>query len=587
MRQTLGWQSTVIAPAGRGRGTSGRRGSSYSPGWTTQRAVEPGRERPPIERHGHPALLAGLEVDAGEPGEVAQRPGGVAGRRLDVDLDDLARPARSPVLRTSTVDRHARARRRRRRSPCRARTSCSRARSPNGNSGSMSSRSYQRWPMNSPSAYTARAVAVPGVVGERRRVLEPARERHRQPAAGLGVAGQHVDQRVADLLAGEPQLQHGGHVVEPRHRHRRPGVDDHDRVRVGGHDGGDELVLVAAAAPAPARSSPSVSQSSSVPTMTTATSAAGGDRRGRARCGRRPGPRRAPTAEAPDALALGAHRVVDRQLVAAALLELDRAADLRAAHAEERAAAHRLGDRRRPARRRRCTRHRPDGPHADLPVAGRVGHERPADVGGELRACRCPSAGGVSQYHVRRLAESSPTLAGRVVEAHREVAAHGRQVLGDRAAGLERDVEPAAGQAPRAGRARGRAGPARCRRPGAGRTGRTARSARRVLAVAVERQERRRRSSAAPSPAPRRGGSRRASPRRRRSPRPCRSASAPAHAPSASRRATSGSRSRSLTSPALDGREQRGAALGAAVRASRGRARRAATRPRCGCRTSR
>ena len=180
------------------------------------------------------------------------------------------------------------------------------------------------------------------MVGERRRVLEPGRERDRQPAAGLGVAGQHVDQRVAELLAGEPQLQHGRHVVEPRHRHRRPGVEHDDRVRVGRDDGGDELVLVAG------QGQRRAVLALGLPVVVGADDddgdvGGGGDgggpldvvgvaaragrrRRGRARSSRRVG------------------RVVDLELVAPAGLERDRAADLRAAHAEEGAAALGLGE---------------------------------------------------------------------------------------------------------------------------------------------------------------------------------------------------------------------------------------------------
>ena len=56
-----------------------------------------------------------------------------------------------------------------------------------------------------------------GVEPERRRVLQAARHGDGQPTTGLGTAEQHVDERLPELLAGEPHLQHCSHVVEPGH----------------------------------------------------------------------------------------------------------------------------------------------------------------------------------------------------------------------------------------------------------------------------------------------------------------------------------------------------------------------------------
>ena len=52
-----------------------------------------------------------------------------------------------------------------------------------------------------------------------------------------------------------------------------------------------------------------------------------------------------------------------------------------------------------------------------------------------------PSAGGWSQYHANRLVCTVARGTGRVAELDREVHPHGRQVLGDRSARLERHVE--------------------------------------------------------------------------------------------------------------------------------------------------
>ena len=61
----------------------------YSPGGTTHSPsihdAKARRSSSIVTRR----LLAAGQVDAAEPGEVAQRPGRIAGRRLDVHLDDL------------------------------------------------------------------------------------------------------------------------------------------------------------------------------------------------------------------------------------------------------------------------------------------------------------------------------------------------------------------------------------------------------------------------------------------------------------------------------------------------------------------
>ena len=43
-------------------------------------------------------------------------------------------------------------------------------------------------------------------------------ERDRQPPPRLGVTGEHVGQRITHRLPREPQLEHGRHLAEPRHR---------------------------------------------------------------------------------------------------------------------------------------------------------------------------------------------------------------------------------------------------------------------------------------------------------------------------------------------------------------------------------
>ena len=60
---------------------------------------------------------------------------------------------------------------------------------------------------------------------------------------GLSVAEEYVGQGVAELLAREPQLEHGGDGVEPRHRHGRSGVEHDDRAGVGAGDRRHERVL--------------------------------------------------------------------------------------------------------------------------------------------------------------------------------------------------------------------------------------------------------------------------------------------------------------------------------------------------------
>ena len=61
------------------------------------RPVDPRGERPAIELDRDRGLLTGGHVGAGEAGEVAQRAGRIAGRRLDVDLHDLTAVAPAGV----------------------------------------------------------------------------------------------------------------------------------------------------------------------------------------------------------------------------------------------------------------------------------------------------------------------------------------------------------------------------------------------------------------------------------------------------------------------------------------------------------
>ena len=94
-----------------------------------------------------------------------------------------------------------------------------------------------------PSSYSTTPST--GVRRQDRDVVLRGRPGGRQPAAGLGDAEQDVGDRVAELLPAEPADQQGRDVVAPRHQHRRAGVDQHDRARVGRDDGADQVVLPA------------------------------------------------------------------------------------------------------------------------------------------------------------------------------------------------------------------------------------------------------------------------------------------------------------------------------------------------------
>ena len=136
-------------------------------------------------------------------------------------------------------------------------------------------------------------------------------------------------------------------------------------------------------------------------------------------------------------------RVIDGHLVRA-VLQLDRAAHLGAADAEEGAAALRLGQlddglavQRHPGGA--------DGAQSDLPLAGVLGLERPGDPRAEPRRAH---AGGRRLVPVPGQAADVGRARGPrlVLEGDGEVPAHRRQVLGDRPAGLERDVREPLGQ---------------------------------------------------------------------------------------------------------------------------------------------
>ena len=68
-------------------------------------------------------------------------------------------------------------------------------------------------------------------------------DRDRETAARLPLAEQDVGEGVAELLAGQPRVQDGGHASGPRQIHRAAGVDDDDRPGIGGGDTLDEFVL--------------------------------------------------------------------------------------------------------------------------------------------------------------------------------------------------------------------------------------------------------------------------------------------------------------------------------------------------------
>ena len=80
---------------------------------------------------------------------------------------------------------------------------------------------------------------------ENRAVLLPARPGGGQATARLGDPEQHVGERPARLLAGEPGEQHGRHLLGPGQQHRGAGVDHHDGTRIGRRHPCHQLVLTA------------------------------------------------------------------------------------------------------------------------------------------------------------------------------------------------------------------------------------------------------------------------------------------------------------------------------------------------------
>src|ERR1022692_3401792 len=73
---------------------------------------------------------------------------------------------------------------------------------------------------------------LPGKVVVGRGVAELFRDGGRQPAAGIGISEQDIDNGARHLLASEPTLEHRGHFVDPRKVHRRPCIYDNDGPRV-------------------------------------------------------------------------------------------------------------------------------------------------------------------------------------------------------------------------------------------------------------------------------------------------------------------------------------------------------------------
>ena len=310
-----------------------------------------------------------------------------------------------------------------------------------------------------------------GVVRGGRGVGETAGHGRRQPAAGLGVAEQHVGERVAELLAGEPDLHDRGDVVQPRHRHRRPRVEHDHGARVHRGDPGDQLVLH----PGQVQRRPVLALG-----LPVGVRADDDDRRlgVGGGCDRtvhrvagvgRPRPDRE---RAQHRHLLG--RLVERDRAGDAGAQLDGGAHLRAALTEERAAALRWGQ-------------VDDGPAVDaqhggadarqpeLPRPGHVRHEAALDVRAEpaqvdaLRRIIRPQ----HRQPLQRLLERRPA---RVVdEPDGELAAQDRQPLVDRAPRLVHERRRCAGSARRAARPGGWRAPARCRRPGSGRAPRSGR----------------------------------------------------------------------------------------------------------------
>ena len=66
-----------------------------------------------------------------------------------------------------------------------------------------------------------------------------------QPAARLRPAEQHVGERLAHGLAGQPGVDHGRHVICPGHEHRHPGVHHDHGPGVHRGDPGHQFVLPA------------------------------------------------------------------------------------------------------------------------------------------------------------------------------------------------------------------------------------------------------------------------------------------------------------------------------------------------------
>ena len=87
---------------------------------------------------------------------------------------------------------------------------------------------------------------VAGEVAVRRRVIDLPWERRRETPTRVGVAEQHVDERVGHLLATEPRLHDRRHLVRPTASAPvQPVFTHHDGAGIRGDDGRDERVLCA------------------------------------------------------------------------------------------------------------------------------------------------------------------------------------------------------------------------------------------------------------------------------------------------------------------------------------------------------
>ena len=273
----------------------------------------------------------------------------------------------------------------------------------------MSSRSYQRWPMNRPSAYTARP-SVPGWW------------------ANAGVSSRRFGNVIGSRPPGSASPVSTSTSASPiswpgNHSCRTAGTSSSHGIVTGEPVLSTTTVFGLAATTAATRSSwspgsasdvrssPSVSQSSSVPTMTIATSAPSATAAARAMASSA-GTGAGTDDETPHELVAG--RPGSRPSARSGgppPARPCRGPPGCPCRRRRRRAATRSARRRSRRRARRVT-----GPTARTPsshVPRHVGHERAGDRGRRTPCVDAPAAGGLSQNHASRLAAISAVAAGR------------------------------------------------------------------------------------------------------------------------------------------------------------------------------